>query len=260
MIIDDHDPKPRWSRLARTRSTEEPAEPFFRDPDDQPLPVVGELDERFLSAGYLRSRVSLRGASQLVPLRPLTNLLFRLRAVFGLGPRVEVLAYLLTHPGSQSAEIARATKYSRTQVQEALSSLAQADIAVVKPRGRRRTYSVDAGRWLALLDIPGEPPRWIDWCRVFGALSKLTAFLRSIEQQPPSDYLLQSDILGLSTALSQELADTGLANPFERQLGLAESAEVFEARVRSLLDELTGREAGPRPPTPSGPAHRPRRR
>jgi len=87
-VIDSRDPKSRWRRLIQeTVPARETPEPFFVDLDDQPLPVIGEPDREFARAGYLRSRVQTRGMSVPVPMRPATNLLLRLRSLFGLGPR-----------------------------------------------------------------------------------------------------------------------------------------------------------------------------
>ena len=240
MVVDSRDPKSRWSRLAHSFTESEAApESFFLDLDEKPFAVVGDPDEHFLRTGYLRSRVHLRGLSQPVPMRPLTNLIFRLRSLFGLGPRAEVLAYLLTNSDGQASVIAQATHYSRTQVQEALGGLVQADAVTAQPRGRRRTFSTDVGRWLRLLDLPNESlPLWVNWPQVFDGLLDLATLLARLETQQQSDYLVKSDTLTLSNHLRQALAYTGLMNPFEKPLGLEESAEHFVDRVRSLIEQL----------------------
>jgi DNA-binding transcriptional ArsR family regulator len=238
-VVDSRDPKSRWGRLACERKpADAKSEPFFLDLDDHPLPVIGELDGHFLQTGYLRAPVQPRGMMP-APIDPPTNLLLRLRSVFGLGPRAEVLAYLLTRRGGQAGEIARATRYSHTQVLEALAGFAQAGVVTVRPRGRQRIYAADVDRWLAVLDLSTQAlPSWVDWPRILAAVSEVTAFLRAVAARQPSNYLLKSDTLSLSNHLREMLADTGLTNPFEKPLGLEESADVFPERARSLVGGL----------------------
>jgi len=239
-IVDGRDTKPRWSKLALgSPSTAGTPEPFFIDLDNKPMPLVGDLDESFLRVGYARARVQLRGMSRPIPVSTATNLIFRLRSIFGLGPRAEVLAYLLTRSVGQASEIARATNYSRTQVQETLTGFVQAEVAFERAKGQKRLYGAEADQWLALLDIHADLlPTWIDWTRVFSAVLALTSFLQKTTAEPASDYLLKSDILTLSNRLRETLTDTGIENPFEKPLGLDESAELFEPRARFLVNEL----------------------
>jgi len=233
-VVDEHDPKARWSRLASGVSqSRDDREPFFLDLDGRPLPVVGEPDERFLRAGYVRVRPQLRGLSQSVSTGLPTNLVFRLRALFGLGPRAEILAYLLTHSSGLSSEVARSTAYSSTQVHEALKGLALADVVTERPRGRQRSFRTDVGRWLALLGMPESAvPTWVEWPRVFTALSALVGFLSEATSQPPSDYLLRSDIITLWPRVSSLLDDSGLPNPFAK-------APAIEDAVNALADGAT---------------------
>jgi DNA-binding transcriptional ArsR family regulator len=240
-VVDSHDPKSRWLRLVREGSPAEMTpEPFFLDMAGRPLPILGQLDKEFERVGYLRSSVQTRGMSAVVPMRPPTNLLFRLRAFLGLGPRAEILACLLTRFGGNASDIARSTWYSQPQVQEALSGLVRAEVVVARRRGRDKTYALNEERWLALLELTADQlPYWVDWPRVFAALLEITRFLSADRSEAPSEYLLRSDISTLSAKLSECLADTGIANPFERLLNLDQAAEAFEGRVCALADYLS---------------------
>jgi hypothetical protein len=240
-VVDSHDPKSRWHRLAKQSGWADVApEPFFVDLAGQPLPVLGISEQEFLRSGYARSPIQSRGMSAVVPMRPPTNLLFRLRAFLGLGPRAEILACVLTHLGGNASDIARSTWYSQPQVQEALSGLARAEVVLAKQRGGNKTYALSEGRWLALLDLTGDQlPSWVDWPRVFAALLEVTRLLAAVVSEAPSDYLLKSDLFGLSAKLRTGLTDTGIPNPFEWLLNLDQAAEAFEGRVRELVDHLS---------------------
>lgn len=239
-VVDNKDPKARWSRLANvTYDRSSDPESFFSGPDGRPLPVLGDADERFLRAGYLRVRPQLRGLSQPVPMDSPTNLIFRLRALFGLGPRAEILAYLLTHASGQPSQVARSTTYSRTQVHEVLAGLALADVVTEKPTGRQRSFRTDAGRWLGFLDLPQAAlPSWVEWPRVFAALLDIAAFLDEAVAQPPSEYLLQSDILTLWPKLSMSLEDSGLPNLFGKMPAIEGTSDAFAHGVKGLIEIL----------------------
>ena len=231
----------RWRAISimEIRSDAEPV-PFFLDADGNPFPVTGMLDEFFSSVGLLRPPVVIRRMSRRVPMNAGPGMILKLRSLFGLGPRAEVVAYLLTHGSAGAAEIARAAGYSRPPVQEALNDLVEGGFVLVSRRNKQKSYSVDVERWKTLIET-GEPlPRWVAWPRVFQALSGLLAFLMEIENRELSDYMLRSRLLTQSEHLRDELALAGIANPFVRPLGLDDAPEEFERRVGVLLDSLHG--------------------
>jgi hypothetical protein len=63
-----------------------------------------------------------------VPMNDPPCLPFQLRALFGLSPRAEAIAFLLFHPESNASAVARAVRYSLPQIQEALTDLALAQV------------------------------------------------------------------------------------------------------------------------------------
>jgi len=176
--------------------------------------------------------------SFLVPMRTRANLLFRLRALFGLGPRAEIVAFLHTCVGARSSEIARATWYSHTQVQEALSGLARAEVVKKIQRGSQTFYRLERQRFGIFETSETEISYWFDWPRVFSALRELSVFLANVQSEGLSEYLLRSDILGLSQRLSDSLDLAGFHNPFDMGTSLSNAGEVFENAVRKLLDRL----------------------
>ena len=237
--MDARERKSRWKALCpAVRDTQPEPEAYFVDATGRPLPLVGEPDQGFLRAGYLRPRISARGMSMPVPMRPPTNLLFRLRALFGLGPRAEAVAYLLTHQAAHASEVARGARYSHTQVQDALAELASSDFAFVRLRGRQKVYALDAQQWRRFLEMDEPLPLWIHWPRALAAVSRLSSFLARVSSEEVSDYLLRSEIRTISDELQTQLGDTGLANPFEKSLSTDDAYAAFEGRVRAIAEQL----------------------
>lgn len=236
-VVDSHDTSHRWRAIARSSERAETSPvPFFTEASGQPLPVIGEPDEHFGKRGLDRSKVVLRGLSVPVPMSPPTNLLFKLRSLFGLAPRAEVVAYLLTHAGGKASAIARSTVYSHPAVNEALAELAQSGLAFAQERG---FYSTGVERWERFLEVPSPLPAWIEWPRVFAALSALTAFLTEATEESISDYLLRSRTVSLNDSLRDLLFGSGMSNPYLRPVGLDDAIDALDQRTDELISALS---------------------
>jgi hypothetical protein len=235
-VVDSHDTRHRWRSTAQIseRAETSPA-PFFIEVSGQPLPVIGEPDEHFGKRGLDRSKIGLRGLSIPVPMSPPTNLLFKLRSLFGLAPRAEVVAYLLTHTGGRASAIARSTIYSHPAVSEALAELAQSGLAFAQERG---FYSTDAERWQRFLEVQSPTPAWVEWPRVFAALSALTAFLAEAAETPISDYLVSSRAVSINDSLRDLLSSSGMPNPFLRQVRLDDAVEALAKSTEDLISAM----------------------
>lgn len=237
-VIDAYDTKHRWRSISRmATSSSERGDPFFRDVRGDTFPVVGEADHHFSSMGFTRQKIALRGLSVAVPMGPSANLLFKLRALFGLSPRAEVAAYLLTHPVGKASVIARSAVYSHPSIHDTLEELSQSGLIYTQQRG---LYSIDVPRWHQFLEIESPLPDWVEWPRVFAALSALVKFLVETEQIAMSDYLVRSRILALYDILREKLHNSGIANPFLRASTLDAAVELLPQRIQQLMNEING--------------------
>ena len=235
-VIDSHDTSHRWRSIAQIseRAETSPA-PFFIEFNGQPLPVIGETDKHFEKHGLDRSKVVLRGLSIPVPMSLPTNLLFKLRSLFGLAPRAEVVAYLLTHANGKASEIARSTVYSHPAVNEALTELSQSGLAYTQRRG---FYSIGAEHWKRFLEVPSPSPTWVEWPQVFAALSALTAFMAEATETPMSDYLVRSRAVSLNDSLRDLLSGSGIPNPFLGPVEINEAVDAIVRRIEELISVL----------------------
>lgn len=117
------------------------------------------------------------GRSTLRALTEPSLVLLRMRAMFGLGARSEILRYLLFHPGERvtAAMLAEMTNYAKRNVAEACDVLVQAGVLSAKPVGNRYYYSTARGDSLAdfVGAIPPIVPDWNALLRVAGAILRV---------------------------------------------------------------------------------------
>ena len=136
--------------------------PLFYLPDGRPLPVLRERDETFLRYGLLRTPLRPRGLSTSFPTNTEAARLLRLRALFGVSVRCDVLNYLGLNGTGHPQETARELYYAQKSVHDVLADLERAGTAVSAKAARERTYrQTPAG--LRLLGIGPAATNWINW-------------------------------------------------------------------------------------------------
>ena len=147
------------------------------------LPVFGEPDEVFARYGWRRGRVKLRGLSQPPDPHQAANLLFKLRALFGLQARAEVMAYLLTFESGHPGEMAERLAYFRRTLQTTLNDMERSGHVLTRREGREKCFWLRREEWRFLITWPAggnsraEFPIWVDWAARFRALEAIGQFL-----------------------------------------------------------------------------------
>lgn len=103
----------------------------------------------------------------------------RLRALFGLGARAEILRHVLVHNDNQSsiAAISAATSYTKRNVAEECETLEQAGVLRVRTVGNRFYYSLAKRTELEAFvgTMPAYRPNWAAMLNVAGQLVDLEA-------------------------------------------------------------------------------------
>jgi hypothetical protein len=120
---------------------------------------------------------TVTGRSVLRPLSERSLIYLRMRSIFGLGARTEVLRYLLfTHERSTAAMLAAQTNYTKRNVAEACDSLSQAGVVNSRQLGNRLYFSLaDEAALAAFLGpAPQAFPDWPALLRVVNALFRWT--------------------------------------------------------------------------------------
>lgn len=153
----------KWKRLAEFYAPVVPPEPLFFLEDGNPLPVIGQNDCAFYERGFSRNPVISRGLSQPFPPNPIPCLWLKLRALFGVNARAEILLYLMTHAFGHPRMIARHTYFSQKTVYDALDEMTRSGTIMSARSGRERVFRLQAdGLTRALSDAPLERP-WVHW-------------------------------------------------------------------------------------------------
>lgn len=160
----------RWEMIATQGRREQENTGLFFLRDSRALPVIGESDAGFLHAGFVREAVRLRRHATL---RTEGNspILLRLRGLFGVNARCEILLYLMTHQAGYPRAIARQTFYAQKTIHDALDDMRLSRYVQSSRTGRERRYRVESSALSnALLD--GNTPAWMNWPVVLGALER----------------------------------------------------------------------------------------
>ena len=169
----------KWQGLGRPAPPDVTPEPLFFSAKGGYLPVLGDPDPAFLAAGLLRGPVEHRAMSKAPDARMPGNLIFLLRAFFGVNARAEIFAWLLVHGSGNPTAIARDTGYFFKSVQLTLNELEESCQILSSRRGREKIYRITVDSWNFLLAPHGSPkdqrvfPAWFDLMPVFAILVRI---------------------------------------------------------------------------------------
>jgi hypothetical protein len=203
----------KWAALDSTKRQppDSPAQSLFTSAQGMPMPVFGKPDADFARHGLLRATPKLRGMSRAPSPDTPANFLFKLRALFGLSARADILAWLLSTESGHPAEIARRTGWFSKTVQVTLNEMEFSGHVRSRRAQRKKYFWVQREEWRFLLtwQDAGSFPRWVNWAPIFSAVTTVfTALsLPGIEDQSAA---LQA--LRLRPAFEDAVAAIGAAN------------------------------------------------
>lgn len=234
-----HNPSLRpWATKAAGQ-TPDTVEPLFRIAEE--APYVGEADPSFLTHGWRRPKLEPSGKSRPPDPRSEVNFAFRLRLLFGIGVRAEVLRILLTsdHPELTALQTAEVAAFSKRNVNEGLGALSEAGVVSAAWRRNERVFRIDRRRWAELLDLEVRGiPAFVDWVRLLPALLAILRWLEEDAALQRSDYLRASDARRLVDRIRPDLLAVGVDVPDDRGVAPTEYWPVFERTVACALRML----------------------
>ncbi len=224
----------KWKPLA---ALSEPfprtTEPLFISKEGKPQPSFGPTDPIFLRHGFQRSPIKRRELSQSPnPLLP-TTLLWKLRALFGVQARAEILLWLLTHESGHAADIARGTFYFPRTVDETLKELSTSGLVKSARAGREKRYWLKLSEWsfLQTWNRPDGFPRWIDWARLFTVQERIGVVLSNPDLSP---MLQASELRRVFDELQPVISEGGLLPSFA-----ASRHDIGTAFTNALLEDVS---------------------
>jgi hypothetical protein len=203
------------------------------------VPVLREPDPLFLSHGLERGRIELRGMSQSPRPDQPSTFLFKLRALFGMQSRAEVMAWLLANEHGHPAEIARDTGYLRRSIQNVLNDLSASGHVGFVRIGREKNFSIlRHDDWRFLLTWPDADvfPSWFNWAPLFHAM---TIFLETLAKPGVDDRSANFQAVQLREAVVKATPALARAGCIHRMQSVRDmSAAGFIAAVFSDLESL----------------------
>ena len=173
-VIAETDPV-RWRKFAESCSgaASDPPAALFYDRDQEPEKFIPGRDPLALRCGFLRNiRRESSKISARLPNTPAT-LLLRMRGIFGVSARAEVILILAVSSLCRVQEIALRSGFIWKSVQDVLEELASGGfVSSVEGPGRGKQYFLtDPERVLRLFDL-GAPVFW-NWPNLYDAVGLL---------------------------------------------------------------------------------------
>lgn len=153
-------------------------------------------DGTFRAHGFLKPTAEPSGKSLTPPLLAAINLAFRLRMLFGVGSRAEILRYLLTVniPQTTTLAVAEVAVSTKRNANDALNGLASSGAISRVVAGNEARYSIDRRRWAAFLEVEeAKLATFRDWPALLGALAEIHRWLWRPGVDGLGDYLRASE-------------------------------------------------------------------
>lgn len=196
----------------RCTCPEKPIEtkPLFYDINGQPMGGFGPTDEVFLKFGFERGPIELRGYSRQFNSVMPESALLRMRSLFGITARAEIMAYLVTHEMAHPSGIAKDTGFSQKNIQDTLVDMAASGIVhCTTLEGRKKSYFVNSNQREPFLHQTDNPPLWVTWPPLFSALEELWLTIQELETKKLTSSLQASNLRRLMKSIRPKLELSG---------------------------------------------------
>jgi hypothetical protein len=239
------DKSAKWRGVSRTFAppVQKPAEPLFRIQTDTSPDILAKPCPHFQRYGLIRGQIHTRNMTQPVNMQDPANLMFKSRAIFGIGIRADVSAYLATTTGGHARQIADRLGYNHARVSDVLSEMAEAGIVTMHCSGQTKRYQIDREQWRGLL-VPNQTNElaWVNWRYLTRGLTILWREVWALDEQRADEYVFSSQARKAMQAAQDDLMNSGLTFSIKDNRGyVAESyLPVFQADIHALLQLLAG--------------------
>jgi len=245
-LIYERDRSIKWKRLAQQEHiyhAEKEQESLFFTKEYQPMEGFGEPDPTFRRFGFVRGTIKLRGRTKLVSMFTTATFLLKLRVLFGVNARSEILLYLLSHESAHPRLIAREVYYSQKTVQDLLTEMALSGLIRVRKTEKEKHYYLDRKRWLVFLtDGTERTPEWVNWSSLLKCLEQVWLKLNDEEFLNLDSLVQASELRRLMETIRPKIEAAGFSRFIsDSERYLAESyTPVFLSDLERLLKEMAG--------------------
>ena len=233
----------KWRGLAQRAMSEvrKPEEPLFQALAGKAPDSPAHADASFRRYGLVRETVRTRGLTRPVNMKDTANIMFKSRAVFGIGMRADVMAYMVMADGAHPRDAARILGYNHMRVQELFVGLADAGIASVQAMGRVRQYRIDRDKWRSVLvGEDASVPRWVNWRAVMRGLTSIWREAWAIDATRADEYIVSSKMRSAMQSARNDLLGSGIEFNIADDKGYVAEAylPVFMRDARNILKRL----------------------
>lgn len=215
-------------------------EPLFCLRDGGPVPLKGDLSPEFSAYGLLRNPIELRGYSRPFPLTGMPSLLLRLRALFGISARCEILCLLGANQEVHPSEVARQTAYFARTVQNAMQEMLRSGVVEVRTANRQKMYWLKPGFLDSLLRPDGNPIPWMNCSALFRAQEILWLGVDRLAVAGLDPLTAASELRRLAMKMRPLLGDAGMGMKLRNESAFPGEGytTVFEEDIAALLDAI----------------------
>jgi hypothetical protein len=237
--IRSRDRSARWRSLAELSVRLKPKEALFRQADGTARKPFGRGDRVFSRFGLRRPPLELRETAQAIPNTGWAAVRLRMRAVFGVGIRAELVSVLLAKGQAHPAGIASRIGAASRTVSEIMRELALIGIMDGAREGRKIMYSlVQPVAWSSIAGVePGATPGWPDWPRLLFPLCDLVRLPENSHFRKAPPDVQASRVLDFWEKLENPLRETGWC-PAAPRLRRAPEAEWLHLEVGRMRERL----------------------
>mgnify|MGYP004705103277 CR=1 FL=1 len=171
------------------------------------------------------------------------NLLLRMRSLFGLSPRAEIVTVLTARESETLTGLAHASGYSRATLSAVIADFMASGELVEEIRSGRKIWRMKRDSLLDSWrkDIMTETPFiWFRWLPVYHALHLIdNEMMRMMKAQMPVP-AVNAALCVLSDRLAAALSDVGFPSPFHDTLAYEDATMSFQDRLERLFTMLSG--------------------
>jgi hypothetical protein len=237
-VIGDRRKFSKWARLSQRTEPLDIKEDLFLRKNGEPIELFGKPESIFDQYGFRRGRLEFRGHTQPARIVQNTGFLFKLRALFGVNARCEIVLYLLTHESAHPRKIARETYYYQKTVQDRLVEMTRSGLVFVRPAGKEKRYWLKREKWFDFLaDDVNKEIQWVNWPSLLSALEEIWLRLNRKDLANMDSLVQSSELRLLMQRVRPRIEAAGFASSLsDDRLYLGESyISAFLSDIKRIL-------------------------
>lgn len=201
----------RWQNLIPAHGEHpESAKALFRNPDDTPVLPAHSEDALARKHGFIRNAFMYQDKSKQVLPDNKATLLLRMRSLFGVSARADIITHLAMNACTIS-ELVDQSGYARSSIKEVLVELeAGNSVETVGQQARNVAYVLTCADSLRrMMNMPGSSP--VHWRHVYSALMLLWQHLIALCRIPLSEATINGELALLyKDSLQQHMWRSGI--------------------------------------------------